>query len=123
TQQRNQFWQMAACKLLFVIFISLATSTAAIRCYTQALTNDSKPTRQLPCMASSHYCTKAISQSGQWLVRTYGCDTGLCLGSSCIIPTDGVTLCCCDTDLCNSSSSLFLSGIVIPIILVKLFML
>ncbi|CAJ0596783.1 unnamed protein product [Cylicocyclus nassatus] len=97
---------------LLLFFLTLRT-VDALRCYNEETDGKTHPKHKMDCTPyGSEYCVKAQAYGGGGIYEAiYTCAQGFqCTSNGCISPRRNVVKCCCDKDLCNSSSlSSFLS--------------
>ncbi|XGW26961.1 hypothetical protein V3C99_007496 [Haemonchus contortus] len=103
-----------------VFFISVFTTVATLKCYSDVVNGDDMPVGTTNCTLSK-YCAKDIVEGGGLSLKTYGCGTLQCSANGCTSPSNGITTCCCDKDLCNTSSTLSLFLTFIAVIVAKLY--
>ncbi|KAJ1360237.1 hypothetical protein KIN20_019162 [Parelaphostrongylus tenuis] len=104
----------------FVVFFTLVAVAVAIKCYTETTTSNHKPKTNAVCTVGSKYCMKTKTEAAGKTVNSYSCGSSICTTDGCTNPQQGVTVCCCSKDLCNSASTLSLFFTAFPIVFAKL---
>ncbi|CDH93359.1 Activin_recp domain-containing protein [Caenorhabditis elegans] len=89
---------------LFIFFFILPPSAdTTVKCF-KGFSGDGRPFKQRLCQ--TEYCIKTTEPTGG---ATYGCDdfTPFCKKDECVVTSKQSKVCCCNTDLCNSSPITF----------------
>ncbi|KAJ1347986.1 hypothetical protein KIN20_003192 [Parelaphostrongylus tenuis] len=106
----------------FVSFFALIAATVAIKCYTGTTTGNDMPKTNAVCAVGAKYCMKTKTEGNGKSINNYSCGSSVCTSDGCTNPQKGVTVCCCDKDLCNFSSRSSSLFTIFPIIFAMLYL-
>ncbi|RCN30634.1 hypothetical protein ANCCAN_23593 [Ancylostoma caninum] len=109
--------------LRFVTLFAVLIATAySLQCYSQQTNGVDKPTAKIDCTSlNSKYCIKNYVSANGVSSASYGCaPAASCSASGCTSPIKGATVCCCNSDLCNSSSMFSMLPAMVPLAVMKL---
>ncbi|EPB80663.1 hypothetical protein ANCCEY_00231 [Ancylostoma ceylanicum] len=104
------------------LFAVLIAGAYALQCYSQQTNGVDKPTNKLDCASlKSKYCIKSYVSANGVSSASYGCaPDASCSSSGCTSPIKGATVCCCNSDFCNSSPMFSVIPAMIPLAVIKL---
>ncbi|KAK6049603.1 ET module [Cooperia oncophora] len=102
-----------------VCLLVCACAAFAFQCYSGQTTSNSHPSSTTDCTGS--YCTKIAVKTDSETTYNYGCDmTKVCAKEGCYSGVSGAQVCCCGSNLCNSSTKLSGLFALAPIALIKI---
>ncbi|RCN28283.1 hypothetical protein ANCCAN_25973 [Ancylostoma caninum] len=104
------------------LFSVLFATTCSIKCYTGVTDGFEKPSEKMDCAPyRSNFCVKARADGGGGVYEAiYACAVeDQCLGIGCM-KAFRATKCCCNSDYCNTCSSIPLTAAIVPMMVVKL---
>ncbi|KAK5968042.1 hypothetical protein GCK32_001334 [Trichostrongylus colubriformis] len=111
---------MPSTRVVVLLVLSIACTAIAFQCYSGQTSSNSHPSDKVDC--TGQYCTKIVISAQGQTTYNYGCDmTSVCKSNGCYPGDRGAQqICCCGSNLCNSSTKLSALFAVVPIALAKI---
>ncbi|ETN81355.1 hypothetical protein RB195_003059 [Necator americanus] len=105
----------------FILVLFVPSGILAIKCYTGLVTGNTKPTETSDCI--SDRCLKVTGRVSETKGAIYDCGAECLNLEGCVKTNSDSEVCCCSKNLCNSSTTLSITVLVVSAALGSIFVL